>query len=282
VIEQSLELSDIRRNIAEKRMDLGSGSELAVLQSQVDRNADYSNLLQQKAALVRAKALLNRLLARHPDIEFAVDERIELHEIRSYGSMLETLESQNPQLLTARSDMRAREYEVREAQAAYSPRIDLFGQYNFGRAQNEVGILQSNRSYGPTYGIMATFNIFNGFNARREVQNRKLDLLTAQAGMEDQALTLRAELFSAYSDYKANMELVNLELENLEVARRNVSVATESYRLGSISDIEMREAQVRLIEAEGRLLEAQFMAKSAEVELFRLSGGLETAVGGEE
>lgn len=282
VIEQSLELSDIRRDIAEKRMNLGSGSELAVLQSQVDRNADYSNLLQQKAALVRAKAVFNRLLARDPDIEFAVDERIELNDIKPYGSMLEALESQNPQLLAARSDMRAREFEVREAEAAYSPRLDLFGQYDYGRSQNEVGVLQSNRSFGPTYGITATFNIFNGFNARREVQNRKLDLLTAQAGMEDQALMLRAELFSAYSDYTANMELVNLENENLDVARRNLSVATESYRLGGISDIEMREAQVRLIEAEGRLLEAQFIAKSAEVELFRLSGGLETAIDGEE
>lgn len=279
VIENSLELSEVRQDIAAKRMELGSGSELALLQSQVDRNADQSNLLQQKASLVRAKALLNRLLARDPDLEFSVEEQIELREMKQYGELLETLESQNPQLLSARSELRAREYEVREAQAAYSPQIDLFGQYNFSQSQNEVGVLQSNRSFGPTYGITATFNIFNGFNTRREVQNRKLELLNSKAGLEDQSLTLRAELFSAYTDYQSNMELVHLELENLDVARRNVEVATESYRLGSISDIEMREAQVRLIEAEGRLLESQFLAKSAEVELFRLIGGAESEVG---
>lgn len=281
VIEQSLELSEIRYEIAEARLNLGSGSELSTLQARVDRNADYSNLVQQRNALVRAKADLNVLIARDPEIPFEVDNSIELREIDSYGALRNHLDSSNPQLLSARMELRVSELVVKEARAAYSPQIDLFGQYNFARSENEVGVLQSNRSFGPTYGVMATFNIFSGFNRRREVQNRKLEMLNSKADLDAQQQYLHSELFSAYTEYTSNRELVQLETENLEVANRAAETAIESYRLGGASDIQVREAQVQMVEAESRLLNAQFMAKAAEIELFRLSGGLNAALDSE-
>lgn len=272
VIEQSVELSDFRQQIASAQSELGSGSELAHLQAQVDRNADYSNLLQQQAELIRAKATLNELLAREPDHAFRTLEEIELGEIDSYDELSQRMEQENPQLMAARAGLRATEYELKESRAAYSPRLDLFGEFNYNESHNEVGVLQQNRNLGPTYGITATFNIFSGFNRRREVQNRKLEVLSTQADVDAQQQSLRRQLFAAYTDYHTNMELVDLESQNVEVARQSVDVATESYRLGAINNLQMRESQITLIEAERRLLNAQYLAKSAEVELFRLTG----------
>jgi outer membrane protein TolC len=257
------------------RTQLGSGAELAELQAKVDRNADYSELLSQRAALVRAKADLNVLMARNPEIDFEVSPAINLREIGEYAILLTKLETENKQLLAARSAVRVSEYELKEAKTAYSPQIDLFGQYNFGRSVNEVGILQSNRSFGPTYGIVARFNLFSGFNRHREVQNRKLEMLSSQSGYDAQVLAMRALLYSAYTSYLNNSELVALERENLKVAEKAVDVALESYRLGGANDPEVREAQLQYIEAESRLLNAEFQAKAAEIELFRLTGGLE-------
>lgn len=275
VIEKSLELSELRLEIAQLRTQLGSGAELAELQAKVDRNADYSELLNQRAALVRAKADLNVLMARNPEIDFEVSPAINLREIGDYEILLKKLESENKQLLAARSAVRVSEYELKEAKTAYSPQIDLFGQYNFGRSVNEVGILQSNRSYGPTYGIVARFNLFSGFNRQREVQNRKLEMLSTVAGYDAQVLAMRSMLYAAYTSYLNNSELVALEKENLGVAQKAVDVALESYRLGGANDPEVREAQLQYIEAESRLLNAEFQAKSAEISLFRLTGGLE-------
>ncbi|TVR38087.1 MAG: hypothetical protein EA392_11000 [Cryomorphaceae bacterium] len=274
VIEEALQLSEQRVAIAAEREKIGSGSEQALLQARVDQNADKSNLLQQRMALKRARADLNTMLARNPDLPVKVEGNIELPEMAPYGDLLGSMEQQNPELHAARSSLRATEHEVAEARSYYSPQVGVFANYQFNQARNEVGILQSNRSLGPSYGITATFNIFNGFNTRREVQNKKLELIAGQAAYELRQLELQHSLYTAYSDYVHNREWVELEFQNVDVARSNLEIAMKSYEWGGISDLEVREAQVALVDAEGRLLSAQFAAKAAEVELFRLTGGL--------
>ena len=77
-----------------------------------------------------------------------------------------------------------------------------------------------------------------------------------------------------YIDYITNLRIVGIEILNKEVARENVDVAFEKYRLGSINDIELRETQKKFIDAQYQLLLSQFQAKKAEVELLRISGEL--------
>jgi outer membrane protein len=124
------------------------------------------------------------------------------------------------------------------------------------------------------YGLTATFNIFNGFNTSRAVKNSKIQVLMTQAELDIQQQSMRTDLYTSFADYTANAQLANLEAENLSIAQQNVEVALESYRLGGISDFELRETQLKLMDAESRLLMAQFSAKAAEVELFRLTGSL--------
>jgi outer membrane protein len=60
----------------------------------------------------------------------------------------------------------------------------------------------------------------------------------------------------------------------------NVDVALEQFEVGTITSVELREVQEQFIQAESRLLTAQFEAKQAEVELLRLSGQLLRKYGG--
>jgi len=50
--------------------------------------------------------------------------------------------------------------------------------------------------------------------------------------------------------------------------------------LGEITSVELREVQEQLIQAESRLLAAQFEAKQAEVTLLQLSGQLRSQLPG--
>jgi outer membrane protein TolC len=58
------------------------------------------------------------------------------------------------------------------------------------------------------------------------------------------------------------------------VARKDMEVAFEKYRLGSISDIDLRETQKKYIDAQYQLLLSEFQAKQAETELLQISGEL--------
>lgn len=65
---------------------------------------------------------------------------------------------------------------------------------------------------------------------------------------------------------------MQLETQNLEVARENLDIAFDRYRLGALSGFELREVQKNLLEAEERLLSIQYQAKMAEITLLQISG----------
>ena len=72
--------------------------------------------------------------------------------------------------------------------------------------------------------------------------------------------------------YENNMQLTALERENLTNAVENYEIAIERYKLGDLSGIELREAQNSLLEAEERLVQAQYNTKLCEISLLQISG----------
>jgi outer membrane protein TolC len=72
------------------------------------------------------------------------------------------------------------------------------------------------------------------------------------------------------------MQLKTLELEeeNILMAKENVAIAMERNRLGISTTLELRETQKSLEEAYNRLIAARYNTKNAETELLRLRGDL--------
>ena len=79
--------------------------------------------------------------------------------------------------------------------------------------------------------------------------------------------------------YQNNIQLENLEKESLENAQLNHEIAMDRYKLGDLSGILLREAQVGLINAEQRLLGAQYRVKLYEISLMQISGRIGRLIG---
>jgi outer membrane protein TolC len=182
--------------------------------------------------------------------------------------------SQNNELLIARNNVYLNEYAVKDYQSLRYPKLNLNAGYNYNYLKSESGYLKSNRSVGPSFGLSLSYPLFDGFNISREIKNAKVELNTMENYLKDTDLGLHTDLYKLYNDYITNLRVVGIELINQEVARENVEVAFEKYRLGSINDIELRETQKKYIDAQYQLLLSQFQAKKAEVELLRISGEL--------
>ena len=60
----------------------------------------------------------------------------------------------------------------------------------------------------------------------------------------------------------------------MDIARQNLDITLDKYRLGSISPLELREAQKNSIDAITRYLNAQYEAKLTEISLKEISGTL--------
>ncbi|ARA92508.1 MAG: TolC family protein [Bacteroidetes bacterium] len=269
---EAVALSEERLRIAELRRDLGSASELDVRQALVDLNTDRAALLQQEAALQNARAAFNRLLGRPGNPPFTVADTIVVDPSLSLEALLPAALAENPSLKLARTDQAVALYRRREVAADWLPALSLNVGYGYSFLDSESGFLSSSRTYDFTYGLTASYNLFDGFARSRREQTADLALRNAELAVEDTRIAVETTLQTLYTTYRVNLEQIALEQENLAAARLNVEIALERFRLGTISSIELREVQDALVRAESRLIAIQYEAKRAEVELRRQAG----------
>jgi len=180
----------------------------------------------------------------------------------------------NSTLQQARQQQLLADISVKELRGALFPRIDVFGNYGYTKSTSAVGFLQSNRSLGPDYGVRVSVPLFRGLQANRAVEVAKITREQANIGTEQAQLQLEQQVLDGWATYTTAQQRVALEQANLGGIRTQVDVALESYRLGMITAVELRDVQQGLIDAENRLLMAQYEAKAAELTLKWLAGKL--------
>jgi outer membrane protein TolC len=276
VLREALSISRERVRIAEVRREVGSVSDLDVRQARVDLNADSAAVLRQEVELTNAKSRLNDLLARSEEAStrYAVTSTIEVDSALGYSALQESAFRESPALAQAREALRAAEAERREVRADYFPTVDLTAGLGYSQLDAESGFLQQSTSTEFTYGVSLSFDLFDGLNRHRRNQNAAIRTTNARLAVEDVRSGLVTALTSAYERYRNRLQLVELERQNRSAVQANVDVALEQFELGTITSVELRDVQEQFIQAESRLLTAQFEAKQAEVELLRLSGQL--------
>jgi outer membrane protein len=116
--------------------------------------------------------------------------------------------------------------------------------------------------------------IFNGFNTRRLIRQAQLDIRYQELFYDNQRSLIDVTISNAWKDYELQKQLLQLEEENINLAKENVAIALERFRQGVSTNLELREAQISLEAAYNRLIAARYNTKLAETELLRLKGDL--------
>jgi len=274
VYREALKISEDRRNFAEAKYKLGSGSELNVLQATVDMNADSANLIRQTALIQNLKADLNFLLCRDLQHPFNVKSGIPVISNLDFKMLVKKAEEENPGLQMARNSISLASLAVRELQAQQMPRVTVNSGLRYSKSSSDADLFKFSRTYGYNVGLSFSYNIFNGFTTRQKISAARIRNESAETDLKNTQLEMEANLHQVYNDYVTNLKLVQFETRSLEFARHSFTITKEKYRIGSLNDIEFRETQSKLMEAENRLLSAQYRCKLAETELLRLSGQL--------
>ena len=274
VIREALSLSLERKKLSEARIRYGADSKLDLLQALSDLDADSARLLQAENLVQQLKADLNVLMGRDPQTSFFVKKDIPVAESLLMEPLLEKSLENNAVLLAARSNTKLASLGTKQAMGNFFPRLSFYTAYNYNISHAQIGIMKQNKSYGYTYGLTASFPLFEGFNRNTDLKNARLLQQSAEISYQAQELALRSDVYKTYRDYSTALALIRMETRNLEMVRENVAIAAEKYRLGTLSAIDLRTVQQKQIDAESRLISAKVQAKQAEQELLRLSGEL--------
>lgn len=273
-LKSAVSLSKERLRIVEARYNIGSMSRLDLQQARVDFNADSSNLIKQFETLHVSRVKLNELMALDD-----VSQSIKVHDsIIVPNALLNEVDiwqrtlSANSSLLLSDKNRTLSELDYKTVQSRYYPYLKMNAGYGYTQNLYQTGTYERQDVLGFNYGLTLGFNIFDGFNRKREKKNALLRIKNKELQYQQLELSLQAQLSNIWMAYQNNLELTNLERENLETAKENYEIAIERYKLGDLSGIELREAQNSLLEAEERLLEAEYNTKLCEISLLQISG----------
>jgi outer membrane protein TolC len=274
VIDKNITISNERVKIAESKKNVGAGSKFDLLRAQVDLNEDRSSYLQGVQNLSDLKVKLNQLLGRNPGTEFDVIDTIAIDTTLSYDALKGETQKYNTELTIARQNKSVADANLTLARGDIYPTISLNLGYNFLKSESEAGYAKSNQNSGINYGVTASFNLFNGLQTRRDIENAEISIDNSSISLKNTESQVSSDLLNAYKRYRNALELVTLDSENLKVAEENVSIALEKLKLGSIIPVEFRETQTQMVSAKSSLVTAQYQAKTAETDLLRISGRL--------
>jgi outer membrane protein TolC len=272
---KGLEISNDRLKLAKDRYEVGQGSKVDYYSAQVDYNEDKALLLAQEQSYLNTKISLNTLLVRPHLTSFQTLAVIDLLPKLSLSELKEMALKQNPALISALVSKRISDLDTKNLKSQQAPQIDLLAGYTLSNVNNGAGFgVQKGSSDVLNYGLRATINIFDGYNQKRRIQNAKIASEIAQLQIEDTKNQLIAAIEKSFTAYENALNLIALETENYTIAKQNIDIAFDRFKIGIATSYELREVQRNAVAAETRLIEAKYAAKAAEIELIRLSGNL--------
>jgi outer membrane protein len=284
-IEEQMSINQTRVDLSKRKLEVGMGTKPEYLQSQIDLNAQKSAKMQQETYIRELKLRLNQLINPTPEgqenqitTNYVVSDSIPINNQLSLEDIQDNLEESNPALQLSRKNLDIAGLSVKEIKADQYPVIEFNSAYNFRRSSNDIALNPFlpliNQNKGVTYGFSATMPILNYRNTNRLIKHAELDLQYQSLSYASERSRLQVNVVNAFNLFQLQLELLALEEANILLARENVDITLETYRLGSTTFIELREAEKSLNDAYDRLINARYNAKLAETELMRLKGEL--------
>ena len=260
----AVSLSKERLRIVEERYHIGNFSRLDYQQAKVDFNADSAQYMKQQELLHTSRIQLNELMAnKDVDQPFIIqDSLINVTASLNFEELWNATLTINASLLRAEQNNTLARLDYKKVCSR---------DYPYALNKYDISANSRRSNLGLNFGVTVGFNLFDG-NRRRERKNARIAVQNARLEREQLEQALRADLSNLWQAYQNNLQMLNLERQNLVAAKENHEIAMERYMLGNLSGIEMREAQKSLLDAEERILSAEYDTKLCEISLLQISG----------
>ncbi len=269
----AVSLSKERLRIVEERYHIGNFSRLDYQQAKVDFNADSAQYMKQQELLHTSRIELNELMANeNVDQPILIhDSLINVNALLNFEELWNATLQVNANLLKAEQNNRLAELDYKKICARDYPYLKMNAGYGYTLNKYDISANSRRSNLGLNVGLTVGFRLFDG-NRKRQRKNASLAVKNARLQQEQLEQALRADLSNLWQAYQNNLQMLNLERQNLIAAKDNHDIAMERYMLGDLSGIEMREAQKSLLDAEERILAAEYDTKLCEISLLQISG----------
>lgn len=305
-----MDFSRERYEYVKLKKELGGAITFDVLQAQNDYLTDSANYLQQQLTFRNSVRTLNLLLNEEINRTYEFTDSLQfVDEVYRVEDLREKMASTNTNL---RNQYLNQELLRLATQAAFSDRYPTIAlnvggtgsldrlNANFGSntgdpVTNTVGYLNGDQNFpvtntvpsrifvnqtndGHAYGAYGNFslryNLFNGGQVKRNIENSQVREKMAQLSTDQLKLSLENTLLATHDVYNLRRQLVTIANVKLEAAELNLDLANERYKNGALSAIDLRIVQEAYRNAGLESVLAIYSVLASKTDLIRLTGGL--------
>jgi outer membrane protein TolC len=272
-IDTSIAASRKQLDIVQIRQQAGLANNADLFQAQIDLNVLQQSRLAQELVIGQAKTELLRLLTLPGDSSIVISDSIVVDPSLNLSAVLGSL-NKNADLQAADKQIRINELIVKETSAQRYPSIRATTGYSFSRNQTAAGNILLNQNYGPTVGVSIGIPIYNGSIFKRQQRVASINVQNAQLQKDILYRDYSSQVIKQFQSYSNTIQQLDSALQNYTLSQKFLNLALLRFQYKQATILEVKSAQQSFEESGFRLVNLRFAAKSAEIELKRLSNTL--------
>ena len=275
-LKETLKISKDRLTRSEYQFDYGQNTKLDVLNAEVDINNDSINIINARQNLINSKRDLNLVTGNKITNLFEVDTTITFLLALNKDDLKNKVFENNITLLQNERNIAINEFTLKANKSGYLPTIGLTGSYGWNESTNNspLAFVLQNTSTNVSAGINLTWNLFDSGTTVTRVKNARINLENQKLQKEQLRLDIERNFNNTWDDYQNKLTIYKVQEDNIRTAKNNFERTQEKFKLGQVTSIEFRQAQLNLLNAELSRNQAKYDAKLAEVLVLQVSGEL--------
>ena len=274
ILENALKISKDRYGRKLLEFEYGQTNNLEILNAEVDVNTDSINLLKSYKELINAKRDLNLIMNVDLESEFNIDTNIDYLSEKEIANIFSKDIFNNTRFLIVEKDVIISNLDKKVAKFSYLPTLGLSGSYGWNESINDNPYAFYNKSIsdGFSAGINIRWDIFSGGKKIIANRNSVINLKNSELNKKKIELDITKEFRNSYQTHLNNLFIMEVQKKNLETNKNNFERNLERYKIGQVSSIEFRRAQLNLLNAELSNSSAKYQAKISEAYFLKISG----------
>lgn len=271
--QKLIETAQNKLQIIQQRIDMGRSTQDEFQQAEFDKNVAVQNFESQKLMLKYAEFDLLEQIQVSSDSSYRFPENFDIDTTLQYSKLYSNL-SKHPYLLSALADVEVGVWLSKEAQSLRFPTLRLSAGYNYSLSQAAAGFSLLNQNYGPSAGISLSVPIFSGGAAKRTIESsniqQQIQYQKLQGAKQNQQIKFKKD----WEAYQTAIQQLRNERQNILLAESLSNSALNKLKNGHISLWEATQAIENYERSLNRLINQQFAAKIAEIQLLATSATL--------
>ena len=274
IYKNNLDISQSRLDRKRLELEYGQSTSLEVLNAEVDFKNDSINYLNTISNLSNVKRDLNLIMNVDSEEIFELITEVNFLEFKELNDAYSGAKENNTSLKIDNKNVSISKNEMMATKSTYLPTIGLIGSYGWNESINDnpYAFFNKNINDGFSGGVSLSWDIFNSGRKIIANKNAKIKYENSKIEKERKMNLFFNELNSIYQTHTNNLYIFEVQEKNLETNKLNFDRNLEQYKLGRLSSIQFRDAQLKLQRAELQKNTSKYNTKISELALMKISG----------